>query len=59
VTLNDASLGKTIVLQGQNDAIIGQMARIPASNEQIVEIKSPQDVDNSAGRELLSILNKY
>lgn len=50
---------KTIVLQDKNDSIIGQMARIPLENEQITEIKSASDVDNSAGRELLSIINKY
>ncbi|MBY0406780.1 MAG: hypothetical protein K2Q01_03750, partial [Rickettsiales bacterium] len=57
--ITDASQGQTIVLQGQNEAIIGQMARIPMENEQITEIKPASDVDNGAGRELLSIINKY
>lgn len=57
--ITDDSRGKTIILQGQNEAIIGQMARIPLENEQITEIKSASEVDNSAGRELLSIINKY
>ena len=57
--LTDNSQGKTIILQGKNEAIIGQMARIPTENEQITEIKSASEVDNKAGRELLSIINKY
>ena len=57
--LTDDSRGKTIILQGKNEAIIGQMARIPLENEPITEIKSASEVDNSAGRELLSIINKY
>ncbi len=57
--MTDESQGKTIILQGKNEAIIGQMARIPAESEPITEIKSASDVDNSAGRDLLSIINKY
>lgn len=55
----DETNGKTIVLQDKNDKIIGQMARIPAESEPITEIKSASEVDNNAGRELLSIINKY
>lgn len=50
---------QTIVLKGSEGAIIGQMARIPLENEQITEIKAVSDVDNHAGRELLSIISKY
>ncbi len=57
--MTDESKGKTINLQGKNESIVGQMARIPLENEQITEIKSVSDIDNSAGRELLSIINKY
>lgn len=57
--LTDESQGKTIILQGKNESIIGQMARIPLESEQITEIKSVSEVDNSTGRELLSIINKY
>jgi len=57
--MTDGIIGKTIVLKGVNESIIGQMARIPLENEQITEIKSVSDIDNSAGRELLSIINKY
>lgn len=51
--------GKTFVLQGGSETIVGQMARIPAENEQITELKSVSDIDNDAGRELLSIISKY
>jgi hypothetical protein len=49
----------TILLRGQSEAIIGQMAKIPAENEPIVETKAVSKVDNNAGRELLSIISKY
>lgn len=55
-TLNQ---GKTIVISSQGGTIVGQMAKIPAGNEQITEIKSVSNVDNRAGRELLSIVSKY
>ena len=52
--------GKPSSLQGdKSDAIVGQMARIPAENEQITEIKSVSDIDKDSGRELLSIISKY
>jgi hypothetical protein len=50
---------KTIRLQGESEMIVGQMAHIPADNEQITEIKAVSDIDNGAGRELLSIISKY
>lgn len=50
---------ETIILQGNKESIVGRMARIPMQNEPITEIKSFSEVDNSAGRELLSIINKY
>lgn len=65
ISLSESSLrptrkvAKTIVLEGNNGTIVGQMARIPLENEQITEIKPLQDIDNVAGRELLSIINKY
>jgi hypothetical protein len=49
----------TIVIVGQSGSIIGRLAKIPAQNEQITEIKPVSEVDNKAGRELLSIINKY
>jgi hypothetical protein len=49
----------TIVLRDQTTSIIGQMARIPLENEHITEVKPLHDIDNAAGRELLSIINKY
>lgn len=48
-----------IVLRDQSTSIVGQMARIPLENEHITEVKPLQDIDNAAGRELLSIINKY
>jgi hypothetical protein len=50
---------KTILLKGQTESIVGQMAKIPVQNEQITEIKAITDIDNSAGHELLSIISKY
>ena len=56
----DASGQKdTIILQGDADAIVGQLVKIPAENEHITEIKSVSEIDNNAGRELLSIISKY
>lgn len=67
ITMADARVGsvlpekisKTIVIKGQAGIIIGQMAKIPAESEQITEIKAVSDIDNDAGRELLSIISKY
>lgn len=56
--LKDKS-GSTILLKDHSGAIIGQMAKIPLENEQITEIKAINDIDNGAGRELLSIISKY
>jgi hypothetical protein len=51
--------GDTIVITGNTGTIVGQMAKIPAQNEQITEIKPVTEVDNRSGRDLLSIINKY
>lgn len=51
--------GKSVVLQGHNAMIVGQMAKIPLENEQITEVKPLQEVDNGAASELLSIVSKY
>ena len=51
--------GKIILLQGKSESIIGQLTKIPVENEQITEIKAVSDIDNGAGRELLSIISKY
>jgi hypothetical protein len=53
------SLGKTIIIRDSLGGIVGQMAKIPAETEQITEIKTASDIDNRAGRELLSIISKY
>lgn len=58
-TLSPEKDNKTIVIQSNNDTIVGQMAHIPAQNEQITEVKTASDIDNNAGRELLSIISKY
>jgi hypothetical protein len=50
---------QTIVITGENDGIVGQLARIPAQNQQITEIKTISEVDNQAARELLGIISKY
>jgi hypothetical protein len=49
----------TILLQDKGSMIIGQMAKIPAENEHITEVKPGSDIDNNTGRELLSIVSKY
>jgi hypothetical protein len=51
--------GNTIYIKDQNSGIVGQMAKIPAQNEQITEIKAVSNVDKHAARDLLSIINKY
>lgn len=50
---------KTIILQGDEGSIVGRMAKISLDNDQITEMKPASDIDKDAGRELLSILNKY
>jgi len=50
---------KVISLTDNSGGIVGQMVKIPAENEQITEIKALRDIDNDAGRELLSIISKY
>jgi hypothetical protein len=52
-------IGNTVIFHGNTDFIVGQMAKIPFENEQITEIKPVQNIDNEAGRELLSIISKY
>ncbi len=49
----------TIVIQGKDEAIVGQMAKIPAASRAPGEIESISKVDKQAGRELLSIISKY
>ena len=49
----------TIALVDKSSGIIGQMAKIPAESEQIVEVKPTSEVDNNSARELLSIISKY
>jgi len=49
----------TIVIKGQDGSIVGQMAKIPAQNQPITEVKTVSNVDKGNGRELLSIVNKY
>lgn len=56
--LHDKS-SSTIMLTDDSSTIIGQMAKIPLENEHITEIKAINDIDNGAGRELLSIISKY
>jgi len=51
---------KTIVLSSGNDVIIGQMSKIPPQPEQqIKDIKVVSDIDNRAGRDLLTIISQY
>ena len=48
-----------ISLRHNSEYIVGQLTKIPVENEQITEIKPANDIDNHAGRELLSIISKY
>lgn len=50
---------RTIHIQGPSESIVGQLARIPSENGSIADIKTVSEVDNRAGRELLSIIGKY
>ena len=50
---------QTIIIEGKSEAIVGQMAKIPSENGNIADIKTVSEVDNRAGRELLSIISKY
>jgi hypothetical protein len=50
---------KTIVIQEGGDAIVGQMAKLPPTSQSPSEIETISKVDKQAGRELLSIINKY
>ena len=58
-TVSDQKTDNSIVIQGQNNAIVGQLAKIPSQSQKISEIKTVSNVDNSGGRDLLSIINKY
>lgn len=49
----------TIIIKENGQAIVGQMAKIPAAGEHGVEVSSISNVDKGTGRELLSIIDKY
>jgi hypothetical protein len=54
-----ASRNDTLSFQDGRQGIVGQMAKIPAQNLPSIEVRTVTNVDNAAGRELLSIVNKY
>jgi hypothetical protein len=59
-TVDSTKKANTIIsLHNNSDYIVGQMTKIPVENEQITEIRAANDIDNHAGRELLSIISKY
>ena len=58
-TVATEGAGATITLKDQSNMIVGQMAKIPLENEQITEVKPINEVDNSGGHALLSIVGKY
>ena len=58
-TIHAAKRNKIITIHNDSEYIVGQMAKIPAENEQITEIKPINDIDSHAGKELLSIISKY
>lgn len=58
-SLTSRSQNQTIILTGEKEGIVGQLAKIPAQNQQMSEIKTISEVDNRAGRELLGIISKY
>ncbi len=49
----------TIVIKEGNQAIIGQLARIPVQNKAAPEVQTVTSLDKEDGKELLSIVNKY
>jgi hypothetical protein len=54
-----AKSSDTIVIEEGNQAIIGQMARIPTQNKTATDIRTVTSLDKEDGKELLSIVNKY
>ncbi len=48
-----------VVIKDANQAIIGQMTRIPVPTQPSGDIKTVTHVDNASGKELLSIVNRY
>ncbi len=54
-----AKTADTIVIQGDNQAIIGQMARIPVYSKGSAEVQTVTNLDKEDGKELLSIVNRY
>ncbi len=50
---------KTIIINGKEGGIIGQVTHIEPSDEQVTAIKTMTEVDNRANRDLLSVVNKY
>ncbi len=54
-----AEAADTIVIKGENQAIVGQLAKIPMQNQQITGITSVSNVDKGGNRDLLSIIGKY
>lgn len=49
---------QSIVISGQNGTIVGQIAKIPAQQEKGAPIDTMSNVDNTAQRDLLSVVNK-
>ncbi len=59
VTINQEKSDKSIIINGKDGGIIGQMATMPTQADTAPDIKSMTDVDNRASRDLLSVVNKY
>ena len=49
----------TIVITDESQAIVGQLTKIPAQNQQITGIKSVSNLDKKDGKELLSIIKSH
>lgn len=50
---------QTIVIEGQDGGIVGQMAKIPDKNARIGDIESVSAQGGHTGAELLGIINRY
>ena len=55
----DGSDSKSINLGDDSGKIVGQLTKIPATEEQSAKVKTTTNVDSNTGKELLKIISKY
>lgn len=56
---NAATLEQPFVISGKNESIVGQITEMPAESKELDQIKTTTDVDKTANRDLLSVVNKH